>query len=149
MIGSPPFIKNMGKAKVTVGGSGGRQTLPGFQLVSGPCKSDHPGDLLMLGKTGGGGRFVRTAGEYYFIPKQVCLFLIKKSFPFSFWVFFGQPLDEFKRTVSQTIRLGNVHECTVIFPGSGFQADVAQTFAGIVSFLGHGGKPSVGIVGLN
>ena len=115
MIGSPPFIKNMGKSKVSV--DNGRQILPKFQLVSGPRKRDHPGDLLILGKTGGGGRSVRTAGEYYFIPKQVCLLFIQEAFPFSFWIFFDQPSDEFQRAGSQTISLGNVHECTVILPG--------------------------------
>ena len=80
MISSPPFIENMGKSKVSVSGSGGRQNLPRFQLVSGSRKRDNPGDFLILGKTGGGGRPVRTACEYYFIPKQVCLLFIQEAF---------------------------------------------------------------------
>ena len=149
MLGSPPFVKNVGKSKVSVGGSGGRQTLPGFQLVAGSRKRDHPGDLLMLGKTGGGGRSVRTAREYYFIPKQVRLLWIEKPFPFSLRVFLGQSFDEGQRTGNQTVSLGNVYQCTMVLPGGGLQADVAQALSGIVRFLGHGGKPTVGIVGLN
>ena len=37
----------------------------------------------------------------------------------------------------------------MVLPGGGLQADVPEAISGIVRFLGHGRKPTVGIVGLN
>ena len=149
MIGRPSLVEYVGKGEVPVGGGGGWQALPGFQLIAGPRKRNHPSDFLMLGKTRRGGRTVGYAREDDLVPSQIRLFFIEKAFPFPLWVFLGQPLDEFQRAGGQTIGLWNQDERTVVFPRGSFQANVSQACSGIMRFLGNGGKPAVGIVRLD
>ena len=68
VIGRPSLVEYVREAEIAVGGGGRWQALPGFQLIARPRKRYHPGDLLMLGKTGGGRRSVRTARKDDLVP---------------------------------------------------------------------------------